>query len=151
MPLDLEKLDAEKLRNLMANARRLGDETLYAQAFARLCAILPNGGSEDLLDDVLVQKFWKAVHAAEQIKSEQNGKTTRLSRTRQKVAKDGVVATMESMALKPKPSDGFTILVDYSLPHLVFEYIIAEHPDRFSAEARSAAHKRLRDFGISLP
>ena len=152
MPLDVGKLNAEELRNLMANAKRLGDESMYASAFAQLCRVLPNGASDGTLsDDVLVQKFWKAVHAAEQIKTDQNGKTTRLSRTRQKVAKDGIIVTMESLALKPKPSDGFAILLGHNLPELVFEHIIAEHPARFSETAVIAARQRLTAHGIPLP
>lgn len=152
MALDVNTLDAGQLRNLMANAKRLGNDEMYAKAFARLCAILPGSASDgSVMGDVISQKFWQAVHAAEQVKTEINGKTTRLTRTRQKVERDGIIVTMESLAMKPQPSDGFTVLVNHGLPHLVFEHIIAEHPDRFSPAAVDASRRRLTEHKIELP
>ena len=152
MPVNLATLDAAQLRTYMQNARRLKNDEAYNQAFAALCILSP-GAIEDgsIMDDPIVQRFWQAVTAAEQIKTEANGRTTRLSRTRQKASKDGVIATMEAMACKPQPSEGFHILRDGGFPQFVFEYIIAEYPARFSPVATAAAKARLDEFDIALP
>ena len=152
MEIDYEKLSADELRGLMANARRLKSDDVYRGAFAQLCKLAPNAdGQVDDLNDPLVQRFWQAVTAAEQIRTEANGKTNRLQRTRNKAAKEGVVATMEALALKPEPSDGFHYLVDEGLPHLVFEYVILETPSRFSEAAVEASRRRLNKHHIPLP
>lgn len=150
--IDVTKLDAAQLRNLMDNAQRLGRQDVYNDAFRQLCAILPAGASDGtMMDEVLVQKFWRAVHAAEELRSRETGRTARLSRTRQKVDRDGVIVTMEAMALKQTPSKGFEILTSGGMPELLFEYIILEHPDQFAAAAVEASRARLIKHEIPLP
>lgn len=152
MVIAYEKLSAEELRGLMANAIRLKNTEVYAAAFSRLCELSPNADlSAADMSDTLVQRFWQAVTAAEQVRTEANGKTTRLQRTRNKAADKGVIATMSDLATKAQPSEGFGYLVEAGLPHLVFEYVIAEMPDRFDPEVVSAAHHRLDVYKISRP
>jgi hypothetical protein len=142
--------DPKQLRNLMDNAKRLGRQDVYAAALQRLCEVLPGSNQTDAPDPIM-QRFWKAVHAAEELKTELNGRTTRLSRTRQKLARDGVITTMEDLALKPKPGERFMLLVGHGLSELVFEYIILDYPSAFSACAVDAARKRLLEYGVAPP
>jgi hypothetical protein len=148
MAVDLNKLDAKQLRQVMVNARRLGNEEAYRKAFARLCAVLPGAEDTEGSADPLVQRFWQAVHAAEQIRTEVNGRTTRLSRTRQKVARVGIIETMSSVVVKSEPSAGFFILKDGGLPEFLFESVIREFPDRFPSDVRGAAETRLKDYAL---
>ena len=151
MALDVMRLDVQGLKNLMANAKRIGNHEVYNQAFDRLCTIKPEATMNgELSSDPIVLECWRAIHAAEQIKTEINKKTTLLNRTRQKISRDGIIETMQSLALKKNPSDGFSILVEAGMPHLVFEYIIVKHPERFSSEAVIASQRRLAQHGIEL-
>jgi hypothetical protein len=88
----------------------------------------------------------RAITALEEIRRDQTGKNGRANRTRQKVQKDGVVATIEALALAKKPSDGFKWLVDADLADLTAERIVTRYPEHFSAEAFAAAQKRLAEI-----
>ena len=151
MPVDLLKLTPEQLRTLIVNADRLGDRDLSARAFKQLCAVQPAAAVDDGLpaDDAVRIAFWKALFAAEELRTAANGRTTRLSRTRDKARRDGIIATMQAMALKPQPSDGFRILLAGGHPEFTYEHIICEHPERFNAEVVKAARLRLVEFQIS--
>lgn len=152
MDIAYEKLSAPELRQLMVNARRLQNAEVYASALSRLCELAPDADhSTSDMADPLVQRFWQAVTAAEQIRTQANGKTTRLQRTRNKAAAKGVLVTMADLAMKADPSEGFDYLVQAGLPHLVFEYVIAEMPARFDDSVVAAAYSRLDKFGIPRP
>ncbi len=151
MAVDLLKLSPEQLRILIGNADRLGDRDLSARAFKQLCAAQPAAAVDDGLpahDEVRIA-FWKALFAAEELRTIANGRTTRLSRTREKAKKDGIIATMQAMALKPQPSEGFRILLEGGHPEFTYEHIICEHPQRFPAETVRAARLRLAEFDIA--
>src|SRR5690606_8447911 len=64
--------DPDKLRNLMANAHRLGHDDLVLRCQIRIAEL----GSQQF-DDDLEKEFWTAVHIAEEFKTAENGKTTR--------------------------------------------------------------------------
>ena len=72
--------DPEKLRVIIENARRRGATELADSAFRRLVSILPSEQPGTVEHD-----FWRTVHTFEHVLTEENGRTTRLSRTRQKV------------------------------------------------------------------
>ena len=151
MAMDITKLDAQQLRTLIENADRRGERELSAQAFKQLCIVQPAAAVDDGLpaDDPIRIAYWRALHAAEELRSRANGRTTRLSRTREKAKRDGIIATMEAMALKSSPSEGFTILVTGGHPEFTYEHIISAHSDRFRADVVAAARVRLADFGLS--
>ena len=72
--------DREGLKNLMANARRLEREDVYWHAFRRLCSL--EGLS---FDDPMEREFYDVLNAYEELLSEKHGRTTKASRTRQKL------------------------------------------------------------------
>ena len=152
MPVDVLKLTPEQLRILIKNADRLGDRDLSTRAFKQLCAVQPAAAVDDGLptDDAVRIAFWQALFAAEELRTVANGKTTRLSRTRDKAKRDGIIATMQAMALKAQPSEGFRILLKGGHPEFTYEHIICEHADRFDAATVRAARLRLSEFNISL-
>ncbi len=101
-------------------------------------------------DGELEREFWTAVAAAEEISTQKNGKTTRLSRTRQKVARVGVVRCLTDWALDPKVTQGFSILVEGEHPELTGEAIVVRHADKFPADAVTSAKKKLAEHGIDI-
>ena len=67
--------NAQGLRNLMENTRRLEREDMYWHAFRRLCAL------EGLhFDDPLERDSYDVLNADEEIRTEKHGRTTEASR-----------------------------------------------------------------------
>ena len=135
---------ADGLRQLMANARREGANSVEEAAFRKLIALgieHPQGSIE--------HDFWRTVNAFEATLKDERGKTVRLSRTRQKVARAGVVQTLADWALG-KPTDGFSMLLERDMPELLGESIVLRHEEQFSPEVVAAARSRLIDAGVDL-
>jgi len=135
--------DPARLRVLIENARRKKSEIVEAAAFRRLCHVQPDAQPGSVKHDV-----WQAVHALEEMLSDERRKTVRLSRTRQKIARHGEAKTVADLTLKPEPSPGFTLLVDRGAPQLLFEVVALRHPTVFDETTRDAARIRLIDAGL---
>lgn len=133
----------EKLRNWMANARRLEREDVYQLAFRQLCRI---EGKD--IDDPLAAEFAKVMRALEEALTQKNGRTTRLSRTRQKLARAGVRKTLADLALRPTPSAGFLHLINFGMADMSAEKLIIKYAAEFEPEVIAAAQKRLDEYGI---
>lgn len=138
--------DAGKLRNWIANARNENQKEIEEAAFRRLVDILPKEAPGTVEHD-----FWRTIHAFELMLSEERGKTTRLGRTRQKVARVGVIETLRDWAMASKSTDGFDMLIERNMPELTGEAIISRHGERFDAAVMAAATKRLEDAGVDVP
>ncbi|RMD91429.1 MAG: hypothetical protein D6811_08945 [Alphaproteobacteria bacterium] len=136
--------DPERLRNMIANARRMGSSAVEKAAFERLCELLPEVAPGTVEHDV-----WKAIHALEEILKEERGKTVRLSRTRQKIQRDGEIKTVADLTLKPEPSQGFLDLAERDLLDLSFEAVVLHHPEAFDEEVVAAARARLAAAGYA--
>ena len=133
--------DAKSLRTLMSNARRLGRKDVYWKAFGRLCAL--EGISHS---DPLHREFAQTLAAYEELLTQKNARTTRASRTRQKIANKGVVQSLEDWALATKPTEGFALLMDNGLEELTGEHLVVKYADCFSTEAVEAAQARLAGY-----
>jgi hypothetical protein len=94
--------DPAKLRTLRENAQRLGVPEVEEAAFRRLVEILPEEAPGSIEHD-----FWKTIHAFEEILRDERGKTVRLSRTRQKIDRVGVMQTLIDFAVSKAQTDGF--------------------------------------------
>jgi len=80
--------DREKLKLLLRRAREQGAKEVEDAAFRKLISIIPEAQPGTLEHD-----FWTTIHAFEHALTEERGRTTLLSRTRQKVARVGLWTT----------------------------------------------------------
>lgn len=138
-------IDPAQLRRIHVNARANGEAAVAEAAFRRLISLVPAARPGTLEHD-----FWAMVNAFEFILTEEAGKTTRLSRTRQKVARDGVPRTLSDWATAPAETEGFRMLMGRALPELTGEAIVLRHPEAFGAEVVAAARARLVANAVDL-
>jgi hypothetical protein len=134
-----EYTDQAALRNLMHNAKRLKRDDIWQQAFRRLCEL-------EGLDqaDPLHRDFFATLRAYEELLTQKNGRTTRASRTRQKLRNKGVIQCLEDWATSSAPTEGFDLLVNSGMPELTGEHLVIKYADRFSQDAVAAAKARLQ-------
>lgn len=130
--------DPEKLRSWIRNARDKNEPAVAEAAFRQLIAVLPKEKPGTIEYD-----FWQTIHAFEHVLSDERGKTTRLSRTRQKVARVGEIQTLKDWALSAKSTGGFAMLLERNMPELTGEAIVLRHAAHFSADVVAAARHRL--------
>ena len=135
--------DPGKLRVMMSNAERLGSDRVKSAAFLRLCEIQPEAEPGTVVHDV-----WQSIYALEEMLKQERGRTTRLSRTRQKIARDGETGTVVDLVCRQDASQGFTDLIERGHPELTFEAVVLRHADAFPDEARKAARNRLQGAGL---
>lgn len=136
--------DAEELRRLISSAKRLDAGPVQDAAFRKLIALGIEYDPGSLEHD-----FWRTINAFEASLKEERGKTVRLSRTRQKVAKDGVPKTLADWALGGR-TDGFEMLLERDMPELLGEAIVLRHAGRFQPDVVQAARDRLQSAGVDL-
>ncbi|RVM09361.1 hypothetical protein [Sinorhizobium meliloti] len=137
--------DPERLRSWIKNAQDKGEPLVADAAFRRLVSVLPKEKPGSMEHD-----FWQTIHAFESLLSEERGKTTRLARTRQKVARVGEARTLQDWAVSAKSTNGFTMLLERKMPELTGEAIILRHAHQFDVEVVEAARRRLEDAGVDL-
>ena len=131
--------DPKSLRQIATNARARGEDTVARAADLRLYAILPSEAPGTLEYDV-----WQSIHALEGTLTTERAKTTRLGRTRQKIARVGELQTIRDLILGPTPSEGFFMLIEREMSELTFEAVALRHADRFDEAVLEAAAARLR-------
>lgn len=145
--------DAEAVRQLMKNAKRVGQEAVYWEAFNRLCELEGKllaqtslgGGTRDVdQSDPLYRDFCATLAAYEELLTAKNGKTTKANRTRQKLRNKGLLQCLEDWALDAKPTTGFELLVRNGLVDLTGEHLVVKYASRFSDKAVAAARARLK-------
>lgn len=138
--------DPEHLRTLMQNAKRMGRDDIWRQAFDQLCSL----EGADLVDP-LERAFFHTLAAYELLLTQKNGRTTRASRTRLKLKGKGVVACLEDWAKSKEPSESFELLVGNGMVELTGEQLVLTHPDRFTLEAVAGATTRLATLTGAAP
>ena len=135
--------DPEKLRTIEENARKRGADALADAAFRGRVSVLPSERPGTVEHD-----FWRSVHALEAVLTEERGRTTRLSGTRQKVGRVGVHRTLADWARKK--TSGFDMLLERDMPELLGEAVVLRHPDEFESNVLDAARNRLEASGVDI-
>ncbi len=130
--------DPAALRTLMENAKRLGRDDIWREAFRRVCAL---EGAEQT--DPLHRDFYQTLAAYEQLLSEKNGRATRASRTRLKLKSKGVIQCLEDWVSSRTPTESYELLVAAGLAEMTGEQIVLNHREQFSASGVAAAAARL--------
>lgn len=146
MPDLSNEWDRDKLRNWMANAKRLGRMDVYQAAYRQLCRAEGRN-----IDDPLEAEFAGVMRALEEALTEEAGKTKRLNRTRQKLDRVGVRQTLADLAMKPQPSLGFLKLVEFGMADMSAESLVVKYSKEFPADAVAAARARLEKYRIAIP
>ncbi len=134
----------KSLRQMAINARQKGEADVARAAELRLYAVLPAAAPGTFEHDV-----WQSIHALEGALSAERSKTTRLVRTRQKIARVGEFQTIKDLIMG-KPSGGFSMLIERSMDGLTFEAVALRHPGRFDDTVLLAASERLRSVGVDV-
>lgn len=137
--------DTAKLRQLLKNAHEQGADDVAEAAFRRLTALVPSEQPGTVAYD-----FWRTVNAFELMLTVESERTTLLSRTRQKVKRDGVVKTLADWSKSKKATDGFRMLLERNMPELTGEAIVLRHPSHFSEDVAIAARERLEAAGVNV-
>jgi hypothetical protein len=88
--------------------------------------------------------FFEVLNAYEGLLTEKNGRTTKASRTRQKLKNKGIHQCLVDWALGP-PTEGFKLLLERGMPELTAEYVVVEFANRFPPDAVDSAKKRLAE------
>jgi hypothetical protein len=135
--------DPLKLEAVAANAKKQKILEVQHAALLRLYAIKPSQAPGTIEYEV-----WQSVFALEGALKEERGKTVLLSRTRQKIKRDGELKTIADLVLGKNPSDGFQMLIERNMPELAFEAIALRHPSEFNETIRTAATIRLHEAGF---
>ena len=136
--------DPAKLRQIALNAGKARNIELQNAAKLRLFAVLPSEEPGTLAYDV-----WQSIHALEDALSDERGKTIRLSRTRQKIARDGEQKTVADLVVGPA-SEGYRLLIERSMVDLTFEAVALRHPDEFTPMQLDSAKRRLADTAAAV-
>ncbi len=137
--------DPEKLRNLMANAGRMGVAPVEEAAFRRLALVQTVAQTEDadIAPDSIEYDLWQTIFAHEQLLREERGKAVRLTKTRTRLTKSGAVKALETFADATADQAGFDTLMARGWSDLTGEAVILRHPDVFDDATRDAAAARL--------
>lgn len=134
--------DPDKLAQVATNAADQGDSELEMVALLKLYSILPKFDLETVEHNV-----WQSIYALEGELKRERGKTVLLSRTRQKIARDGELKTVSDL-IAGEASKGFAMLIERGMPQRTFEALTLRHPAEFDDETRKHAAERLADAGI---
>ena len=136
--------DPSELRKVAENAKRADNAAVQEAALRRLYEVSPAAHA-----GTLEHAVWRSIYALEDALTEERGKTTRLARTRQKIAREGEAKTVADLVTK-SASDGYRMLMERGWPELTFEFVALQHPDRFEPHVLEAAKVRLSDSAVQV-
>ena len=138
--------DPDKLRKLMANAVRLGYDDLAFQCKMRIAELVGEAHNESPVE----RDFWTGLAAAEELRTADNGRITRLVKVRAKHKRVGAEKVLSDQMMEDALSDGFDKLVEHGRGDLTGEAIVMRHEASFSVDVVNAARKKLMDKGVAV-
>lgn len=134
--------DPSQLKTMIKNAQRHGQADVVRAGQLRLYAVSPAAEPGTLEHDV-----WQSIYALEDALSHERGKTVRLSRTRQMIARKDEQQTVQGLVSKKSASEGFGMLVDRGMIDLTFEALALRHADKFELSLLENCRVRLASVG----
>ena len=137
--------DPEKLRKLMANAVRRGYDDLAFGCQLRIAELAGNAHK-----DAVERAFWTSLTAAEEFRTADNGRSTRLLKVRAKHKRVGAQKVLSDLMMEEGLSDGFDKFIAHGRSDLTGEAIVLQHEDEFSVDVVNAARKKLLDKGVTI-
>lgn len=135
----------KELKIIIKNAKAKADNGVAGAAFKRLVGLVPSEKPGTIEYD-----FWRSINAFELLLSDERGKTIRLTRTRQKIAKVGIFQTLQDLTLSSKPSRGFSMLLERQMPELTAEAVVLRHCQTFADNVVAAARDRLVKANVDV-
>lgn len=136
--------DAEKLRKIMVNAYRIGDTEYAERAKRRVWELNKLGNSE------LDRGFGEIIATYEALLTERNDRTTRATRTWQKVRNKGVKQAIVEWVMSKQERQGFIDLVEAGQGASTIEALVVMMHQEFDDYVVVAAYKRLRGAGVKV-
>jgi hypothetical protein len=128
--------------NFAKNAVERGFPELATEARERSVQLRAEGHNAST---VVERECLEAIYAFEEVKSEENGRRTKASRTWQAIRRYGIIPAVERIVTKREASAGFKVLADMGLKEYAFEAVVLRHPRSFSVEACNISRQRLED------
>lgn len=139
-----EETDIDLIRNVLVNAKRLGNSEYANRAKRRLWELHRIGDTE------IERRFGEIFAAYESFLSERNKRNTKASRTWQKIRRHGVKSALIDWATSKTEHAGFKDLVAQGNWDMTAEYLVVSLPQEFAPAIVSAAKQRLLDAGVQL-
>ena len=130
--------DKMQLRNLRANALRLGEDELAKACLSRLIQLSGEGQ-----DTALARRVYEAIGAYEEMLYQSEGRVLRASHERRNLANKGAHQALIEWIKSRHKSAGFDMLLAKGLEHYTMEAIIEDFPDDFDEAIMKAAQKKL--------
>lgn len=146
MPKKAPELEnnVEKLRKIMVNAYRIGDTEYAERAKRRVWELNKLGDSE------LDRGFGEIIATYEALLTERNDRTTRATRTWQKVRNKGVKQAIIEWVMSKQERQGFIDLVEAGQGASTIEALVVMMQQEFDDYVVVAAYKRLRGAGVKV-
>jgi hypothetical protein len=134
--------DPAKLRNLMANADRMGVAPVREAALERLALVQTDEASEDA-PGTIEHDLMRTIFAYEELVRIELGRAKRLTKTRMKMTKSGAVKALADFPTVTAEYAAFDTLMARGQSELTGEAVILRHADAFDDDTRAAATARL--------
>ena len=135
-----EATNLEKIRSLMANAERLGDDEVVKRCKKRIFEIAGNEYETEI-----EKRLFQALAAYEEILREKHNKAVRANYTKRKIKNKGVIQTLTDWALDKKVTPGFEALVSQGLEDFTGEKIVIDFAEEFPVEVVDSASIKLKN------
>ena len=135
-----EATNLEKIRSLMANAERLGDDEVVKRCKKRIFEIAGNEGKTEI-----EIRLFQALAAYEEILREKHNKAVRANYTKRKIQNKGAIQTLTDWALDKKVTPGFEALVSQGLEDFTGEKIVIDFAEEFPVEVVDSASIKLKN------
>ena len=135
-----EATNLEKIRSLMENAERLGEDEVVKKCKKRIFEIAGNEGKTEI-----EIRLFQALAAYEEILREKHNKAVRANYTKRKIKNKGAIQTLTDWALDKKVTPGFEALVSQGLEDFTGEKIVIDFAEEFPVEVVDSASIKLKN------